>query len=185
MTSLRAASSFACMLVLALGCNPAVTEANDDDVADESSSEGESDGGDSSSTSESESDTDDTTEESSGDDPGCTPGTLDCACDENDICIDGLLCVEGVCTMPDMDTETTDDEMNVCGWDPRNEWYFCGWEGEDPSMEHPISCEEIGFPMVPGSPCNGMLGYVGCCDAMGNAWYCLEGLLEYEVCGGG
>lgn len=192
MTSLRPVSSLACMFVLALGCNPTVVEAPDDDVGEDTTSDADSSTDDSSSTGEteatSESSTDDTDDATSGDDPACTPGTLDCSCDGGE-CADGLVCIEDVCTVEDSpttdDTTDTGEEKHVCGWLVRKEYYFCGAMGEDPSMEHPISCEGIGFAMVPGTACNGKLDYVGCCDVNGDAWYCLEGFIEYEVCGAG
>jgi hypothetical protein len=184
--SSRVVLSLACMVVVTLACNPSVTESTDDDVVDEDSTSDAS-GEDESSTSESETEaSDDALDTIGADDPACTPGTLDCSCDA-ETCVDGLICVDDVCTMDDATTDSTEtgEGKHLCGWDPRNEWYFCGWEGVDPSMEHPISCEEIGFPMVPGSPCEDNLDIVGCCDAQGDAWYCSGGFLEYEVCGAG
>jgi hypothetical protein len=80
--------------------------------------------------------------------------------------------------------ESTNDTGDTpqCGWLPEQQYYFCGGQGVDPSMEHPINCADFGFPMVPGAPCNGQLNYVGCCDAMGDAWYCINDFIEYEIC---
>jgi hypothetical protein len=158
------------MVVVVLGCNPTVIESNDDDLGDDTTSESET-GSESSSTSESGTDTDDTTSTTSTTDTDDTSGTTD----TDDTTETGK---------PDDTTETGEDK-HLCGWDPNNDWYFCGWEGEDPSMINPISCSEFEFPMVPGSACNGKLNVIGCCDEMGDAWYCINGFIEYEVCGGG
>ena len=50
-------------------------------------------------------------------------------------------------------------------------------------MQSPIDCDEINFVMIDNVACGNELDYIGCCDAMGDAWYCLDGFTVYEVCG--
>lgn len=186
----------ACMLLVTLGCSPSVIESSNDDVAEgttgdtDASSEAS---GDTTSTSTSETSTEtsadsstDSSTTTSSDDPACTLGTLDCGC-EGGSCDVGLACVDDVC-VEDVGTDTTDTtdtgvEPHNCGWVLRKNYYFCGGEGIDPSMQNPAECDAFDFPMVSGAPCGPELNYVGCCDAMGDAWYCLEGFIKYEVCG--
>jgi hypothetical protein len=190
MNSLRTVSSLACMLgvTLALGCNPAVTEAPEDDVGDDSTSDDDDEtvGDDESSTSESGTETT-RSDDATSDDSTSGEDTADTTDDSTDDSTDDATDDSTDSTTDDSTDDTTDteDAKHVCGWDVRDEYYWCGSVGVDPSNEYPISCEEIGFPMVPGAPCEEKLGYVGCCDANGDAWYCYEELLEYEICGAG
>lgn len=76
------------------------------------------------------------------------------------------------------ETETTDETadetdtgtMNMCGWDTRNGYYECGFEGEDPSGVIPLACPE---GLTVGDPCGDVTG-AGCCDANGDLWYCTD-----------
>lgn len=56
----------------------------------------------------------------------------------------------------------------MCGWDPGNMYYDCGFEGEDPSGTIPLGCPE---GLVEGEACGSVPGE-GCCDANGDNWYC-------------
>ncbi|MFV8752644.1 hypothetical protein ACNOYE_19015 [Nannocystaceae bacterium ST9] len=197
MTSRPWLSSFVSIIVASLGCNQSVIEAPGDEVAEDSSTGGD---GDSSSSSDNESsststgDTGDTTEtgsdSSSSETSSCMPGMLDCPCDAGS-CEAGLICVDDTC-VDDAGTDTTDstdstdtgEPLHNCGWISRKNYYFCGGDlSEDPSMLHARDCSEFVFPMVEGAACGPELDYVGCCDANGDAWYCLEDFIEYEVCG--
>ncbi len=117
--------------------------------------------------------TDDTTTDETGDtvgdttdatdtsaDEACAPGTQDCECAEGDVCDEGLECVEGVCIGSDAAS---------CGWDARNSWYDCGFEGADPDMNFPIECPDV--ELVDGEPCPEELSDEGCCDGT-QLWYC-------------
>lgn len=63
---------------------------------------------------------------------------------------------------------TTGSPISMCGWDPGNNYYECGFEGEDPSGTIPIACPD---GLVEGDPCGNVPGE-GCCDANGDLWYC-------------
>ena len=63
-------------------------------------------------------------------------------------------------------------EGQPCGWDPDNNWYDCGFEGEDPSGAKPRSCEEAMAqaecePVCDGKACgdDGCGGSCGDCAA--------------------
>jgi hypothetical protein len=77
------------------------------------------------------------------------------------------------------DTEDTaaDDTGTAagCGWGPTGdpavpEGYACGGDGEDPDQRFAIECPE---DLVEGGECGELTG-VGCCDAAGNVWFCLD-----------
>lgn len=71
------------------------------------------------------------------------------------------------------DTGLDDTGVNptpACGWDARNGYYACGFEGEDPGGQIPIACPE---GLVEGDPCGEVPGQ-GCCDGSGNNWYCAD-----------
>ena len=75
------------------------------------------------------------------------------------------------------------DPAPMCGWDPRNMYYDCGFEGEDPNGTFPSACPD---GLVEGDPCatTGLMGE-GCCDANGGNWYCAEGeVVAYVSCAG-
>ncbi|MCY0987836.1 hypothetical protein OV203_11925 [Nannocystis sp. ILAH1] len=67
---------------------------------------------------------------------------------------------------------TTDTGGALCGWSPRDNYYSCNFEGEDPEGTHPIACPT---GLVEGDPCatTGLTGE-GCCDENGDNWYCGE-----------
>jgi len=71
----------------------------------------------------------------------------------------------------DTSTDTTTDTggIGMCGWDPSNLYYGCGFQGIDPDGV-PIDCPP---GLAEGDPCSatGLTG-AGCCDAEGNNWYC-------------
>lgn len=71
----------------------------------------------------------------------------------------------------------------MCGWDPGNMYYDCGFEGEDPNGMIPIACPD---GLVEGDPCGPVPGE-GCCDGNGDNWYCGdnggEQLLVKTPCG--
>lgn len=75
-----------------------------------------------------------------------------------------------------------------CGWGRTGDeivpmGYVCGGECEDPDMMFARDCPA---ELVVGDPCGDVTG-VGCCDAEGNLWYCLEDAtsqtLQMETCG--
>ncbi|WP_143140839.1 hypothetical protein [Nannocystis exedens] len=69
-------------------------------------------------------------------------------------------------------TTDTTTGGGLCGWSASDNYYSCGFEGEDPAGVHPIACPAN---LVEGDPCadSGLTGE-GCCDADGNNWYCGE-----------
>ena len=81
-------------------------------------------------------------------------------------------------------TSSTTGGGAMCGWDPGNMYYDCGFEGEDPSATFPIACPD---GLVEGDPCGAVKGE-GCCDASGNNWYCGDNMGMQELvtvpCGG-
>ncbi|NUP14456.1 MAG: hypothetical protein HOW73_51155 [Polyangiaceae bacterium] len=56
----------------------------------------------------------------------------------------------------------------ACGWDEANEFYACGFVGEDPQGFYPIDCPP---DLVEGDPCGKVPG-AGCCAPDGTNWYC-------------
>lgn len=156
---MRSLVSLATLLVL--GCNPEVIEADaaGDEQGESSSSSESSSSGESSDSSGSTSDT--TTSD---------PTTTESTSDTSD-------------TTTDTTTETGGQPLHSCGWLPDEGYYFCGSTGEpDPSMTFPMDCAVFEFPMINDTPCGSELTFVGCCDANGDAWYCDEGFVVYEVC---
>jgi hypothetical protein len=166
----------AASLIAGLGCSPSVEEyASSDEQSDDAEDTTTGDGDTSTSTTSTTGDTttggsDDTTDggdtgsKDTGDtDTGpCPPGDLGCPCDGG-LCKGDYLCMDGVC-------ESEAYPWGKCGWDPDNEWYWCGFMGEDPSGTFPIDCGDL--PLVDGSPCPRGLTFEGCCDTFGNTWYC-------------
>jgi hypothetical protein len=74
------------------------------------------------------------------------------------------------------------DPGGNCGW-WASEWgYYCGFQGVDPSGEHPYACPP---GLVEGNPCGAVTG-VGCCDQDGDNWYCADDGQEFflvlEIC---
>jgi hypothetical protein len=112
--------------------------------------------------------------EPTGDGDGdCPAGSPGCPCKEG-MCDPGYECVQGSC-------ELSDNPYGKCGWDPMNEWYACGFEGESPDPDFPIDCGNL--PLVDGAPCPNGFTVEGCCRIGGDAWWCQDGLVERDVCG--
>lgn len=165
------AVALAAGLIAGLGCSPSVEEyASSDEQSDDAD---DTSSGDTSTSGTSTSGTTTTDTGSSDGDTGakdtgdtdtaaCPPGDLGCPCDGGS-CKGDYLCMDEIC-------EANDYPWGNCGWDPENEWYWCGFMGEDPSGTFPIDCG--GLPLVDGSPCPRGLTFEGCCDTFGNTWYC-------------
>ncbi|NJK33386.1 MAG: hypothetical protein HC927_13845 [Deltaproteobacteria bacterium] len=130
------------------------TEGESEDEVDESSSE--------STTAEPESTT---SEASTSDDPSeeSTSESADTTNEES--------------TSETSEDSTTGEPFN-CGWAANPGWYMCEGEGEDPEGSYPLECP---LDLIPGSPC-GDVTAIGCCDAAGDLWYCLDNQLKYDPC---
>jgi hypothetical protein len=110
----------------------------------------------------------------SGDGDGdCPPGSPGCSC-EITKCDPGYECVAELC-------ELSDYPWGKCGWDPDNEWYSCGFQGESPDPGFPIDCGNL--PLVSGAPCPDEFTVEGCCAVGGDAWWCEGGLVARDPCG--
>ena len=72
----------------------------------------------------------------------------------------------------------------MCGWDPGNNYYDCGFEGADPGGNFLLECPA---DLVEGDPCGSVPGE-GCCDGSGDNWYCGDNggmqILVKVPCGG-
>ena len=112
-------------------------------------------------------------------DPGdgdgdCPLGSPGCPCDAT-TCDPGYECMGGLCQLSSY-------PWGECGWDSRNEWYECGFEGESTDPNFPIDCGDL--PVVSGAPCPDGFGVEGCCKVGGDLFWCKEGFVERKVCGG-
>ncbi len=96
--------------------------------------------------------------------PGCKPGA----------CEPGYECVEEVCTLSDY-------PWGKCGWNPEG-YYACSHQGESPDPKFPIDCGEL--PLIPDAPCPEGLTFEGCCSYGGDNWWCDDGFVQRDVCGG-
>ena len=101
---------------------------------------------------------------------GCDPGTLDCECD-NGMCQQGLECINDVCSLPP-------SPFPNCGWDGQ-QWFVCGSNDDNPTME--IECSSC---YEENTPCPMELTVVGCCDDVGNNYWCEGGTVAFDNCGG-
>lgn len=80
-------------------------------------------------------------------------------------------------------TNETGGDYGNCGWDDTNNYYACGFQGEDPDGVSSIDCPALpqeGDPCTDNSPVNG----VGCCTPGGDNYYCARGMIYVESCGG-
>lgn len=66
----------------------------------------------------------------------------------------------------------------ACGFDTEYGYYLCGIQGADPSGTYSTACPAN---LEQGAPCEDVT-YVGCCDANGDNWYCLDNALVKEFC---
>jgi hypothetical protein len=68
-----------------------------------------------------------------------------------------------------------------CGWGGDEVGYVCGGEGEDPNGTVPYECPG---GLLEGDVC-GDITYFGCCDDLGDNWWCDEGQLVHDACAKG
>jgi hypothetical protein len=138
--------------------------------------------------------------------PDCTPGALNCICDENGECIEGLACVDGMCTFDNSCTPGTLDcecddgtcmaglecvdgmceqpdlppgPFENCGWDADNGWNACGFSVENPQF--PVECADESV-LITGEVCPRGVTIAGCCDTNGDNWWCEGGVIAYDDC---
>lgn len=74
-------------------------------------------------------------------------------------------------TTTDASSTSTSGVAGMCGWDPHNNYYQCGFDGESPTSTFPRMCPE---GLVEGAAC-GQIGGEGCCDAENDVWFCGDG----------
>jgi hypothetical protein len=100
------------------------------------------------------------------------------------------LLVAELCDGGGTDTDTTTgtgtdtDAPSGCGWgvvQPGIEGYICGGEGEDPQGVYPLACPPA---VLEGDPCGDVTDF-GCCDPLGDLYFCdaTSGTLVLETCG--
>ena len=177
----RALSSSLALLLSTAGCGGIVIESSSRG-SDQGEGESAADTGEESGDTAGDGDGDtsgegdgDSSGDGDGDDGSCPPGTLGCACD-NDECEAGLECLEGIC-------ETDPTPYGNCGWSAEDGWYSCEGMGESPDPDYPIDCGNIG--LTDDAVCPEELSVIGCCDKFANLWYCdEEGFAQRKPCGG-